>query len=55
VRKRLQVYSAQTRPLVDYYSSWARADSVSAPKYHAISGVGTVDEITSSALKALEG
>ena len=26
VRKRLDVYSAQTRPLVDYYSSWAEKD-----------------------------
>ena len=54
VRKRLEVYSAQTRPLVDYYSSLARADAGSAPKYHAISGVGTVDEIRGRALKALE-
>jgi adenylate kinase len=55
VRKRLEVYSAQTRPLVAYYSGWAKTDSAGAPKYHAISGVGTVDEITSRALKALEG
>ena len=26
VRKRLEVYSAQTRPLVDYYSAWAAAE-----------------------------
>ena len=26
VRKRLEVYSQQTRPLVDYYSDWAKAD-----------------------------
>ncbi len=53
VRKRLDVYSAQTRPLVEYYSSWAKADPAGAPKYHAISGIGTVDEITSRALAAL--
>jgi len=53
VRKRLDVYSQQTRPLVDYYSTWARQDPVSAPKYRAISGVGTVDEITQRALAAL--
>src|SRR6476661_5400569 len=26
VKKRLQVYSDQTRPLVDYYAGWARID-----------------------------
>ena len=53
VRKRLDVYSAQTRPLVEYYSSWAKADPSGAPKYRAISGVGSVDEITARALQAL--
>ena len=53
VRKRLDVYSQQTRPLVDYYSEWAKATPAQAPKYRAISGVGTVDEITQRALSAL--
>ncbi|MGV3727244.1 adenylate kinase [Hydrogenophaga sp.] len=53
VKKRLEVYSAQTRPLVDYYSTWARSDSTGAPKYRAISGMGTVDDITARALEAL--
>ncbi len=53
VRKRLEVYSAQTRPLVDYYSDWAKAASEAAPKYRAISGMGGVDEITARAFKAL--
>jgi adenylate kinase len=52
VRKRLEVYSAQTRPLVDYYSSWARNDPA-APQYRAISGTGSVDEITARAFAAL--
>lgn len=51
--KRLDVYDAQTRPLVDYYSNWAKADAVAAPKYRAISGTGTVEEITARALAAL--
>ena len=54
VRKRLEVYSAQTRPLVDYYSNWAQAQPDEAPQYRAISGMGTVDEITARALKALQ-
>ncbi len=53
VRKRLEVYSAQTRPLVDYYSSWAKAAPDAAPRYRAISGIGGVDEITSRAFAAL--
>jgi adenylate kinase len=53
VGKRLEVYSQQTRPLVDYYSAWAKADPAAAPKYRAIKGVGTVDEITQRALAAL--
>ncbi|HTH78762.1 MAG TPA: adenylate kinase [Ramlibacter sp.] len=53
VGKRLQVYSDQTRPLVDYYSGWAKADPVNAPKYRVISGMGSVDEITKRVFDAL--
>ncbi|MDP3134872.1 MAG: adenylate kinase [Burkholderiaceae bacterium] len=53
VRRRLEVYASQTRPLVDYYASWARRDPALAPKYRAISGMGSVEEITSRALQAL--
>ena len=53
VRKRLEVYSAQTRPLVEYYSDWAKAQPEMAPAYRAISGMGSVEEITQRALKAL--
>ncbi len=55
VKKRLEVYSAQTRPLVEYYSKWESTDPASAPKYRAISGMGDVDSITASAFKALAG
>jgi adenylate kinase len=53
VKKRLQVYSDQTRPLVDYYANWAQADAASAPKYRAISGTGSVEDITARAFAAL--
>ena len=53
VKKRLDVYSAQTRPLVDYYSGWAKADAITAPKYRAISGTGSVEEIKERAFQAL--
>jgi adenylate kinase len=47
VKKRLEVYRKQTRPLVDYYRA---APSV---KYRQISGIGRVDEVTQRALAAL--
>jgi adenylate kinase len=55
VKKRLEVYSAQTRPLVQYYSEWAQKDAATAPKYRAISGMGDVDAITERAFEALAG
>ena len=53
VRKRLEVYQNQTRPLVAYYSDWAASGDAAAPKYRKISGTGSVDEITARALAAL--
>jgi len=55
VRKRLDVYQAQTRPLVDYYSQWAATGDAQAPQYRRIAGVGSVDDITQAALSALQG
>lgn len=53
VRKRLEEYSAHTRPLVEYYSRWAKQDPAAAPKYRTINGLGSVDDITQQALQAL--
>ncbi len=53
VKKRLEVYDAQTRPLVDYYSQWAAKDPAAAPKYRKISGTGSVEDITARAFEAL--
>ena len=54
VKKRLEVYSAQTRPLVDYYASWSEKEPTLAPRYRAISGQGSVEDITERAFKALQ-
>jgi adenylate kinase len=58
VRKRLDVYVAQTRPLVDYYADWAAhsgtASTVKAPQYRKISGTGSVDEIRQRVVEALK-
>ena len=53
VKKRLEVYSAQTRPLVDYYADWTKTGDADAPRYRAISGTGSVDEIKARAFEAL--
>lgn len=53
VRKRLAIYHEQTKQLVDYYARQAEAGEANAPKYRKISGVGTVDQITSRVLEAL--
>jgi len=53
VRKRLEVYQAQTRPLVDYYAAWAAGGDAQAPRYRRIDGSGTVEQITERAFAAL--
>jgi adenylate kinase len=53
VKKRLEVYQAQTRPLVGYYSNWALTGDVRAPKYRRIDGIGSVDTIRERTVAAL--
>ena len=53
VRKRLQVYQDQTRPLVDYYARWKATGDAAAPRYCKIDGSGSVEAITERALAAL--
>jgi adenylate kinase len=53
VKKRLEVYRAQTRPLVDYYGRWAASGAAGAPRYRKISGVGAVEEIERRVFAAL--
>ena len=58
VRKRLQVYNDQTRPLVEYYSSWAEqsndSDKVKAPAYRKVNGTGSVEDITAAIFAGLK-
>ena len=53
VRKRLEVYRAQTRPLVDYYGRWAASGEAGAPRYRKISGLGALEEIRRRVFAAL--
>jgi adenylate kinase len=53
VRKRLEVYHAQTSVLVKYYSDWAASGQPGAPRYRKVSGVGPVEEIRRRVFDAL--
>ncbi len=53
VRKRLQVYQDQTRPLVEYYATWSRTGSADAPRCVRVDGSGGVDQITQRVMAAL--
>jgi adenylate kinase len=54
VKKRLEVYHAQTEPLVDYYKKWAASGENGAPHHIRIQGIGKVDEIKEQIFEALD-
>jgi adenylate kinase len=54
VRKRLDVYHAQTEPLVNYYKKWAASGEAGAPQHVYIEGVGKVGEIRDKIFSALD-
>ncbi|WP_339841878.1 adenylate kinase [uncultured Alcanivorax sp.] len=54
VRKRLEVYQSQTRPLVDFYQDLAKKHDAKAPRYVRVAGVGSVDDIRNRVLEALQ-
>lgn len=54
VRKRLEIYHAQTKPLVDFYSKWSATGDAAAPKVCKVAGVGSVDDITKRVFDALK-
>jgi adenylate kinase len=54
VKKRLDVYHAQTEALIGYYGKWAAAGESGAPKYRKIDGLGAVETVRDRALAALK-
>ena len=54
VKKRLDIYHAQTEPLVKYYSDWSASGVAGAPKCVKIAGVGKVDQIRDAVFAALK-
>jgi adenylate kinase len=53
VRQRLNVYHEKTKPLLNYYEEWSKSNSDNAPKFHRISGQGSVNEIFNRIIKVL--
>jgi adenylate kinase len=54
VKRRLELYHRQTKPLVKYYANWAASGDQQAPKLLSIGGVGRVEEISERILAALQ-
>lgn len=54
IKKRLEVYHAQTEQLVGYYSDWAKSGVGGAPKYAKVAGVGDMETIKQNIFAALK-
>ncbi|MCP1676362.1 adenylate kinase [Natronocella acetinitrilica] len=53
VRKRLEVYHEQTKPLVDYYRKLAEGGAELAPSYVTVNGVGELAAVRERIVSAL--
>lgn len=53
VKERLNVYHAQTQPLIEYYSTWQASGEAHAPRYCKVSGTGSVEQIRDRVFAAL--
>ncbi len=53
VRERLNVYHLQTRPLIEYYSDWAKSDDAEAPRFVKVNGIGKVEDIRDQILESV--
>lgn len=53
VKKRLEVYHNQTKPLVKYYVDWANSGVQGAPKHVFVSGIGEMETIKTNIFAAL--
>ncbi|HET9340197.1 MAG TPA: adenylate kinase [Casimicrobiaceae bacterium] len=54
VRNRLDVYHAQTKPLIAYYRQWEASGDARAPRYRKVNGQGSVEAIRDACLAALK-
>ncbi len=53
VKNRLDVYHSQTKPLVNYYSTWANSGEAGAPKHVKVYGLGDMNNIKENIFAAL--
>ena len=54
VKKRIETYHEQTKPLVQYYVDWAKSGDARAPRYVAINGLGPVEAVRDAIFAALD-
>ena len=54
VRKRLETYHAQTKPLVEYYARWSAHGGKGAPRYVKIAGIGSVENVRDAIFASLK-
>jgi adenylate kinase len=54
VKKRLEVYHSQTKPLVKYYVDWANSGKAGAPKHVFVNGLGDMNKIKEEIFSALK-
>lgn len=54
VRKRIETYHAQTKPLVNYYLSWSKTGEPGAPRYVNVQGAGSIEQIRDKIVAAIE-
>ncbi|MBM3351374.1 MAG: adenylate kinase [Betaproteobacteria bacterium] len=53
VKKRLEVYHSQTKPLVKYYVDWANSGETGAPKHVFVNGIGDMNVIRDNIFSAM--
>ena len=53
VKKRLEVYHQQTKPLVRYYEDWSKTKEKNAPAYVRVDGSKSVETVSQDILQAL--
>jgi adenylate kinase len=54
VRKRLEIFHQQTKPLLTYFADWANSGDPNAPQFTRISGLGTVQEVRDKIFSVLD-
>ena len=53
VKRRLDIYHAQTEPLITYYMRWEASGDARAARYRKVNGLGTVEAVRDACMAAL--